>query len=156
MANSVDPDGTARCDPSHLDLNYLRRHLYWSAKLKGLTFATLRCALMIFFILPRKLDLIPHANCLHFRLFARNVKTWVLGKIRTFFQCVICSNFHQTYLALRIFVRKCYHPSFSFLEILYLFLATFYCMCLVAIRIPPKPKRFPILHEWKCDGLQKF
>ena len=30
MANSADPDGTARHEPSHLDLHYLQRFLFWS------------------------------------------------------------------------------------------------------------------------------
>ena len=36
MANSVDPDETARYEPSHLDLHCLQRYLYWSAGMKGL------------------------------------------------------------------------------------------------------------------------
>ena len=36
IANSVDPDETARYEPSHLDLHRLHRHLFWSAGLKGL------------------------------------------------------------------------------------------------------------------------
>ena len=36
IANSVDPDETARYEPSHLDLHCLHRHLFWSAGLKGL------------------------------------------------------------------------------------------------------------------------
>ena len=36
IANSVDPDETARYEPSHLDLHCLQRYLYWSAGLKGL------------------------------------------------------------------------------------------------------------------------
>ena len=35
MANSVDPDETARYEPSHLDLRCLRRDLCWSIALKG-------------------------------------------------------------------------------------------------------------------------
>ena len=35
MANSVDPDETARDEPSHLDLHCLNRHLFLSAGLKG-------------------------------------------------------------------------------------------------------------------------
>ena len=34
MANSVDPDETARYKPSHLDLHCLHRYLFWSARLK--------------------------------------------------------------------------------------------------------------------------
>ena len=37
MANSVDPDETARYKPSHLDLHCLYRHLHWSAVLKGIS-----------------------------------------------------------------------------------------------------------------------
>ena len=36
MANSEDPDGTARYEPSHLDLHCLHRYLFWSAGLKVL------------------------------------------------------------------------------------------------------------------------
>ena len=34
MINSVDPDETARYEPSHLDLHCLQRYLYWSAGLR--------------------------------------------------------------------------------------------------------------------------
>ena len=37
MTNSVDPDGTARNEPSHLDLHCLHRHLCRSAGVKGFT-----------------------------------------------------------------------------------------------------------------------
>ena len=42
MANSVDPDQTARYDfePSLLDLHCLQRYLYWSARMKGLSAPT--------------------------------------------------------------------------------------------------------------------
>ena len=36
MTNSVDPDETARDEPSHLDLRCLQKCLFWSAVLKGL------------------------------------------------------------------------------------------------------------------------
>ena len=36
MANSVDPDETAR-EPSHQDLHCLHRYLFWYAGLTGLT-----------------------------------------------------------------------------------------------------------------------
>ena len=36
MANIVDPDETARNEPSHLDLHCLHRNLIWSVRLKGL------------------------------------------------------------------------------------------------------------------------
>ena len=36
MTNSVDPDETARDEPSHLDLHRLHNYLFWSTKLKGL------------------------------------------------------------------------------------------------------------------------
>ena len=36
MANSVDPDETARNEPSHLDLHCLYRYPVWFARLKGL------------------------------------------------------------------------------------------------------------------------
>ena len=36
MANSGDPDETARYEPSHLDLHCLQRYLYWSARMKRL------------------------------------------------------------------------------------------------------------------------
>ena len=39
-ANSVDPDETARYEPSHLDLHCLHRYMFWSAVLKGLTMAS--------------------------------------------------------------------------------------------------------------------
>ena len=35
MANSVDPDETAHYEPSHLDLNCLQSHQYWSVGVKG-------------------------------------------------------------------------------------------------------------------------
>ena len=35
MANSVDFDEMARNEPSHLDLHWLQRYLYWSAGMKG-------------------------------------------------------------------------------------------------------------------------
>ena len=34
MANSVDPDETARYEPSHLDLHFLHRYLFRSVGLK--------------------------------------------------------------------------------------------------------------------------
>ena len=37
MANSVDPDETARYEPSHLDLHCLHRYLFSPAGLKGLS-----------------------------------------------------------------------------------------------------------------------
>ena len=37
MPKSADPDGTARYEPSHLDLHCLQRYLYWSEGMKGLT-----------------------------------------------------------------------------------------------------------------------
>ena len=36
MANSVDPDETARYEPSHQDLHCLQRYLYWSSGMKEL------------------------------------------------------------------------------------------------------------------------
>ena len=39
MANSVDPDETARYESSHLDLHCLQRYLYWSAGIKELHFS---------------------------------------------------------------------------------------------------------------------
>ena len=39
--SSVDPDETARYEPSHLDLHCLHRYLFWSDGLKGLTLGTL-------------------------------------------------------------------------------------------------------------------
>ena len=38
LANSVDPDETARYEPSHLDLHCLQRRLYWPTWMEGLTF----------------------------------------------------------------------------------------------------------------------
>ena len=37
MAHSVDPDEMAHYEPSHLDLHYLHRKLFWSAGLKELS-----------------------------------------------------------------------------------------------------------------------
>ena len=37
MANSVDPDDTARCEPSHLDIRCLQIYLFWFAGIKGLS-----------------------------------------------------------------------------------------------------------------------
>ena len=36
MANSIDPDETARYEPSHMDLYCLQRSTYWSAGTKEL------------------------------------------------------------------------------------------------------------------------
>ena len=36
MANRVDPDETARDEPSHLDPHCLQNYLFWSTRLKGL------------------------------------------------------------------------------------------------------------------------
>ena len=36
MANHADPDETACCEPSPLDLHCLHRHLVWTVGLKGL------------------------------------------------------------------------------------------------------------------------
>ena len=47
MTNSVDPDETARHEPSHQDLHCLQRYLLWSARLKGLIDVCL-CALSPF------------------------------------------------------------------------------------------------------------
>ena len=44
MANSVDTDEMALYEPSHLDLHYLHRYLFWSARLKGLIFQGLPLA----------------------------------------------------------------------------------------------------------------
>ena len=38
MASSVDPDETARYEPSHHRLHCLHRYLFWSAGLKGLRY----------------------------------------------------------------------------------------------------------------------
>ena len=35
MANNVEPDEMAHNESSHLDLHCLQRHLYWSARVKG-------------------------------------------------------------------------------------------------------------------------
>ena len=40
MANSVDPDETARDEPSHQDLNCLQRNLYWSVGIKVLSLSS--------------------------------------------------------------------------------------------------------------------
>ena len=37
MANSIDPDETARYEPSHLDLHCLQKYQIWSTELKGLS-----------------------------------------------------------------------------------------------------------------------
>ena len=55
--------------------------------LSNLTFTTLLAnsadnKLENFLIFPRKQDLILYANCLHWRQFAWNAKSWCLGKIR--------------------------------------------------------------------------
>ena len=42
MANSVDPDETARNEPSHRDLHCLRRYLVWSAGMIGLTYRDMK------------------------------------------------------------------------------------------------------------------
>ena len=36
MTDSVDPDETARNEPSDLDLHYLYRYLFWSVGMNGL------------------------------------------------------------------------------------------------------------------------
>ena len=46
MANSVDPDETARDEPSHLDLHCLHKYQFWSTNLIGLT--AFRCVLFVF------------------------------------------------------------------------------------------------------------
>ena len=38
LANSVDPDEMAHYEPSHLNLHYFQRHLYWSTGIKGLKY----------------------------------------------------------------------------------------------------------------------
>ena len=48
----------------------------------------------IFLIFPSKQDLTFHANCLLWRQFAWNVKSYFLGKIRKIFQNVICWKFY--------------------------------------------------------------
>ena len=40
IANSVDPDETARHEPSHLDLHCLQRNMCWFAWVKGLRYQT--------------------------------------------------------------------------------------------------------------------
>ena len=45
MANSVDPDETARNEPSHLDLLCLHRYLFLSAELKGIRRKCTKCIL---------------------------------------------------------------------------------------------------------------
>ena len=50
----------------------------------------------IFHILPRKQDLTFHADCLHRRQFAWNVKSCFLRKIRNMLQNVVCWNFTQS------------------------------------------------------------
>ena len=42
LTNSVDPDETARKEPSHLDLHGLQRCPCWSAGLKGIRTANLQ------------------------------------------------------------------------------------------------------------------
>ena len=46
IANSVDPDETAD-EQSHLDLHYLHRYMFWSAKLKGLTHMQAKKAMLV-------------------------------------------------------------------------------------------------------------
>ena len=41
MANSVDRDETASNELSNLELHCLHGYLFWSARVKGLTFTTL-------------------------------------------------------------------------------------------------------------------
>ena len=50
MANSVDPDETARDEPSHLDLHCLQRYLFWSVGAKR--FSALRLVLRL--TIPRR------------------------------------------------------------------------------------------------------
>ena len=57
----------------------------------------------IFLIFPRKQNLTFHANCLHWRQFAWNVKTRFLGKRRKIFQNVICWKFYPECLAIKHF-----------------------------------------------------
>ena len=42
MASRVDPDVTARYDPSDQDLHYLQRYLYWSVGMTGLNSSIVR------------------------------------------------------------------------------------------------------------------
>ena len=42
MANIVDPDETARYEPSHLDLHCLQRYVFWSTGLKELQILKIR------------------------------------------------------------------------------------------------------------------
>ena len=48
----------------------------------------------IFLIFPRKQDLTFHANCLLRRQYAWNVKSCFLGKLRKYFQNVVCWKFY--------------------------------------------------------------
>ena len=49
MAKCVDPDETARHEPSHQDLHCLHGYLFWSARLKGISVGVPLYLLVLFF-----------------------------------------------------------------------------------------------------------
>ena len=53
-----------------------------------------RRQILIFLLFPEKLDLTFHANCLHWRQLAWNIKSCFLGKIREIFKTVVCWKFY--------------------------------------------------------------
>ena len=73
MADSVDPDEMARYELFHLGLHCLHRYLFWSARLKGLTFTTFWAnsadnkMVTFFFFFTQKMRFSTfHANCFQF------------------------------------------------------------------------------------------
>ena len=51
MANSIDPDYTARNEPSYLNLKCLHGYLFWFVGLKGLTDS--ECPIVVALLLPK-------------------------------------------------------------------------------------------------------
>ena len=61
MATRVNPDKTARYEPSHLDLHCLHRYLFWSARLKGLK-SWRTCILDIYCRISLVVSYVNHEN----------------------------------------------------------------------------------------------
>ena len=70
MANSVDPDETARYEPSHLDLHCLHRYLFWSAWFKWL------CDMLSHAVVPKGLETLVMVTLQYVSLQSSHVLTW--------------------------------------------------------------------------------
>ena len=78
MANSVDPDETARNEPSHLDLRCLHRYWFWSVEFEKVQVGIKGQLSEFYFILNGKAQLKLLSKWLskkHFDIFSHHENT---------------------------------------------------------------------------------